>query len=177
MAITLVGKAIMRCRGNLDHLETSRRLLAHSRRLLNRAWWIAGGSAEDLRLTIRERLAKGALFPAPGRVWAAAGTGRRTCVVCGIAISASEIERQMVLGPVTIWAHRSCYTIWQEESERLNDSGHTEATDSPEHLYETVAQEAQKSSVVAGNLGEHKCDDPLDDSPTFLQTKENIAST
>src|SRR6266487_4436634 len=43
-----------------------------SRRLFNRAWWIAGASDDndDLRLKIRDRLIKGALFPPPARIWA-----------------------------------------------------------------------------------------------------------
>ena len=41
MSITLVDCAIEQCRASQGHLDASRRLLAHSRRLLNRAWWIA----------------------------------------------------------------------------------------------------------------------------------------
>ena len=41
MSITLVARAIEQCRASHGHLDASGRLLAHSRRLLNRAWWIA----------------------------------------------------------------------------------------------------------------------------------------
>jgi hypothetical protein len=44
MSITLVDRAIERCRTSQGHLDASRRRLAHSHRLLNRAWWIAGAS-------------------------------------------------------------------------------------------------------------------------------------
>jgi len=44
MGITLVDRAIEQCRACQGHLDASRHLLARSRRLLNRAWWIAGAS-------------------------------------------------------------------------------------------------------------------------------------
>src|SRR5438034_6535163 len=44
MSITLVDRAIGQCRAGQGHLDASRHLLARSRRLLNRAWWIAGAS-------------------------------------------------------------------------------------------------------------------------------------
>jgi hypothetical protein len=39
-----VDRAIDRCRASQRRLDASCRLLAHSHRLLNRAWWIAGAS-------------------------------------------------------------------------------------------------------------------------------------
>jgi len=44
MTPTLVSEAIKRCRSGQRQLDASRHLLAHSRRLLNRAWWMAGAS-------------------------------------------------------------------------------------------------------------------------------------
>jgi len=44
MVTTLALRSIERCRAGQNRLDTSRRLLAQSRRLLNRAWWIAGAS-------------------------------------------------------------------------------------------------------------------------------------
>ena len=44
MSITLAIRSVERCRSGQRHLDASRRLLAHSRRLLDRAWWIAGAS-------------------------------------------------------------------------------------------------------------------------------------
>ncbi len=47
MTATLVSEAIKRCRSGQRELDASRDLLAHSRRLLNRAWWISGGADVD----------------------------------------------------------------------------------------------------------------------------------
>ena len=47
MTPTLVSEAIKRCRSGQRELDASRDLLAHSRRLLNRAWWISGGADID----------------------------------------------------------------------------------------------------------------------------------
>ena len=47
MSTTVADRAIERCRASERHVDSSRRLLAHSRRLLNRAWWVAGGSDVD----------------------------------------------------------------------------------------------------------------------------------
>jgi hypothetical protein len=44
MTPTLVSEAIKRCRSGQRQLDASRHLLAHSYRLLNRAWWMAGAS-------------------------------------------------------------------------------------------------------------------------------------
>jgi hypothetical protein len=129
VSITLATRSVERYRSGQRHLDASRRLLAQSRRLLNRAWWIAGASDDndDLRLQIRDRLIKGVLFPSPTEVWAGPGTGR-FCVVCGTTISSRDIECEMILGPATIWAHHvPCHTLWREESARLNASSHAEA--------------------------------------------------
>jgi hypothetical protein len=77
---------------------------------------MAGGPDHNfLRLMIRDRLAKGTLFPAPERVWAKHGTGR-ICSACGTAISPQDAESEMIVGLVTVWAHLTCHMIWQEES-------------------------------------------------------------
>jgi hypothetical protein len=47
MSITLVDRAIEQCRASQAHLDASCHLLAHCRRLLNRAWWISGGADVD----------------------------------------------------------------------------------------------------------------------------------
>jgi hypothetical protein len=47
MGTTLVDRAIDKCRASQSRLDASCRLLAHSDRLLNRAWWIAGASDVD----------------------------------------------------------------------------------------------------------------------------------
>jgi hypothetical protein len=105
MSVMLVNETIERCRETLQHLDTSRRRLVHSRRLLTRAWWMAGGSDDDIRLTIRQRLVTGGLFPAPDRIWAGKGIGP-ICIVCERAISSPDVENEMIAGPVTFWASR-----------------------------------------------------------------------
>jgi hypothetical protein len=61
-----------------------------------------GGPDHDLlRLKIRDRLAKGTLFPSPERVWAKHGTGR-ICIACGTAISPQDAESEMIVGPATV---------------------------------------------------------------------------
>jgi len=55
-------------------------------------------------------------------MWAGHGTGR-ICIVCDAAITASEVEHEIIDGPATVWAHSTCYQIWLREStanERAN---------------------------------------------------------
>jgi hypothetical protein len=146
MTTTLVDVTIERCRKSLKDLDTSRRLLAYSRRLLHRAWWMVGGSDDDLRLTIRARLATGALFSAPDKIWSGPGTGR-TCVVCGTIISSREVENEMILGPVTIWAHSPCYTIWRQESDGLDGGGQKESADYLANLRTVVRARIQSGTL------------------------------
>jgi hypothetical protein len=146
MTTALVDATIERCRKSLEGLDTSRRLLAHSRRLLHRAWWMVGGSDDDLRLTIRARLATGALFSAPDKIWSGPGTGR-TCVVCGTTISSREVENEMILGPVTIWAHSPCYTIWRQESDGLDGGGQKESADYLVNLRTVVRARIQSGTL------------------------------
>ena len=47
MSITLVDRAIDRCRSSQRHMDISYCLLALSRRLLHRGWWISGGADVD----------------------------------------------------------------------------------------------------------------------------------
>jgi len=65
-----------------------------------------------------ERLASGALFPAPQTVWLGQGTGR-ICFVCDAAITALKAEAEMTDGPATVRAHLECYTIWRQESDAM----------------------------------------------------------
>jgi hypothetical protein len=148
MTIDSVNETIERCHEDLEHPDTSHCLLAHSRRLLHRAWWIAGASDNDLRLTIRDRLAKGAIFPAPNGVWAGQGTGR-ICMVCGTAISWWEVENEMIVGRVTVWAHLPCYTMWREESDRLDASSHNEAADYLADLRQIVRTRFKDGTLLA----------------------------
>ena len=107
---------------------------------------MAGASDDDLRLTIRARLATGALFSAPDKIWSGPGTGR-TCVVCGTAISSREVENEMILGPVTIWAHSPCYTIWRQESDGLAGWGQEESADYLANLRTVVRARIQSGTL------------------------------
>ena len=69
----------------------------------------------SLRATIRQRLRRGTLFHAPHRIWAGRATGR-SCVVCKTHISQRDLPNEIVIRPVTMWAHIGCYWIWHEES-------------------------------------------------------------
>ena len=127
----LVTRSQRSCSENQKLLAQSRDLIHVSRRALNPSWTITGASVDyasphptpddpwTLRLAIRQRLARGSLFPAPKRVWARPGT-RRICVVCNTDISGRDLENEMILGPVTIWSHMQCYMIWREESSLPN---------------------------------------------------------
>jgi len=132
----LVSEAKARCLENRRLLAGSRLLIARSRRLLNPAQHISGASnGPDLRVTVRERLASGWLFPAPSKVWAGRGTGH-VCIICEVSIAASEVENEVV-GPTTVWSHLPCYSIWREESqtyELANGADGTDRTDGSHHL-------------------------------------------
>jgi hypothetical protein len=112
----MVSESKIRCLESRKLLAGSRYLIACSRRLLNRAFVISGGSSgDDLYTTVHDRLASGALFPAPQKVWAGHGTGR-ICIVCDAAITTSEVEHEIIDGPATVWTHSACYQIWRQES-------------------------------------------------------------
>ena len=79
---------------------------------------ISGGSRlsdDELRRQIRARLLEGRLPSVNGVSKSHRGTGR-PCLVCRIAIEATEVERE-VQGPgVFLLAHEACYKLWREES-------------------------------------------------------------
>ncbi len=90
-------------------------------------------SQDDLRLSVRDRLAKETFVPAPEHVWAGKGTGR-VCVNCGDTISSDEVENEIAVqgGGVTIkmWAHLPCLEIWRSESKTLGENSRLSAPDS-----------------------------------------------
>jgi len=104
-------------------LRETHALIAVNRRLLNPWWTLSGGADEDrdspLIASVRNRLERGTLDPAPQKVFAGNGTGR-TCIVCARVISADQIENEVVVRTngiaVTLWAHLPCYNIWRWES-------------------------------------------------------------
>jgi len=107
-------------------VQTNRRLItesryhiAASRRRLNSAFALAGAAVsehQDLRASIRARLARGALFPVSGYVTAGNGSGK-PCVVCHAAINHMDVEYEIPLGHhVAVVSHLRCYVPWSEES-------------------------------------------------------------
>ena len=111
-------------------ITATRQLVARNRRRLNPWWGFSGGSDEqdpvdELRLSIRQRLAQGDLVPAPRRVWAGRGTGQR-CVVCAREILASEVENEISVRAegleMRLWAHLLCLRLWRDESDALEHS-------------------------------------------------------
>lgn len=108
-------------------ITATRQLVARNRRRLNPWWGFSGGSdeqdsADELRSSIRQRLAQGELVPAPGRVWAGRGTGQR-CVVCAREILASEVENEISVRAdgleMRLYAHLPCLRAWRDESDAL----------------------------------------------------------
>jgi hypothetical protein len=76
-------------------------------------------SDEELRRSVRERVADGRLFWATGAATVRRGTGR-PCDVCGKAIERESIERE-IQAPREGYAltHEDCFKIWREESRRV----------------------------------------------------------
>jgi hypothetical protein len=141
----LIARSKACCHANGRLLTQSRFLIARARRLLNPTWTISGSSDEDVRGTVRERLASGDLFPVPREVWAGHGTGH-ACIVCGRPISSVEIENEIV-GPPTARAHLACYSIWQQESAVLERSRQSRAPDYLVDLCQIV-----RARFAAGSL-------------------------
>jgi hypothetical protein len=73
---------------------------------------------DELRQSIRERLADGRLFWAYGGSTVRRGTGR-SCDLCGTAIGRESTEREVQGDKGTyVLAHEDCFRIWREESRR-----------------------------------------------------------
>ena len=73
---------------------------------------------DELRRSIRERLADSRLFRAHSGSTVRRGTGR-PCNVCGRAIEKASLEREVQGGKGTYaLAHDDCFRLWREESRR-----------------------------------------------------------
>jgi hypothetical protein len=137
---TLVADSKARCLESRKLLAASRLLIVRSRRLLNPAFEISGGSRgsdENLRRTIRTRLATRVLFPVDGKVFAGKGTGK-LCTICAVPIALDDIEHEVV-GPTPVFAHWDCYSIWRQESDALarmpqQSRQHSVKTPTPLHI-------------------------------------------
>ena len=112
-------------------LAETRHRIAVNRRWLN-PWWAltgsSGGADGELVLSVRDRLERGILLPAPSQVWAGKGTGT-TCVICTKGIEAHQVENEVVIGAdgvtVKLWAHLPCLNIWQSESKAVETNSRT----------------------------------------------------
>jgi len=111
-------------------LARTRHIIAVNHRRLN-PWWGLSGSSEtdgdrDLRMSVRDRLERGVLVPAPNQVWAGKGTGK-TCAICAKSIAPDEIENEIDIRgggvAVKLWAHQPCLAIWHSESNAFEVSG------------------------------------------------------
>jgi len=122
----LVARAQALCRENQRRLADTRCRVAVSRRCLNRAFGVSGSSdatmssdgwAESIRLLVREKLTRGALFVLAGSwsSWGGAATGRPCTVCAGPIDDGTEFEITSLHG--SVFAHLACYNIWQTESE------------------------------------------------------------
>lgn len=103
-------------------LSETRYLIATSRRHLNPAFALAGGSDDErLRATVRARLASGVLCPVTEHSWAGYGSGQ-PCAVCGSPIGGAEIEYEVKGGQNgSTVAHLICFMAWQRESAALRE--------------------------------------------------------
>ena len=74
---------------------------------------------EDLRQSIRERLADGRLFRAYGGSTVRRGTGR-PCDVCGTPIRNESNEYQVQSDRAAyVLVHEDCFRMWREETRRI----------------------------------------------------------
>ena len=97
-------------------LAATHRRIVLNRRLLNPAWGISGASDVDLRLSIRDRLERGALSLGSRSVAARWGDGR-VCVVCDRMIASTEIANGSLSDDgETVWTHLGCLRLWREEA-------------------------------------------------------------
>jgi len=117
----MVEKSTALYRENQRFLTTSRSLIAANRRRLNPYCGVSGGSEDDdrggpLLLSVRSRLERGVLLPAPHQVWVGYGTGK-ICVICTQKIYPDEVENETTVreGDVEIklWAHLPCFNVWR----------------------------------------------------------------
>lgn len=75
---------------------------------------------DELRQSIRERLADGRLFWAYGGSTVRRGTGR-PCDLCGTVIQKESTEREVQGDKGSyVLAHEDCFRIWREESRRAS---------------------------------------------------------
>jgi hypothetical protein len=97
-------------------LAATHRCIELSRRLLNPAWAISGGSHVDSRHFIRDRLERGALSLASGSIATRWGNGE-VCVICDHVIAWTEVANgSRGDDGQAWWTHVVCLRLWREES-------------------------------------------------------------
>ena len=87
--------------------------------------FVRGGSAPEptpdldaLRRHVLGRLIEGSLPVPTERVSAGAGSGN-PCAVCGLPIAMTEIEYELRVGDVAMFAHLPCFDLWKDEAAAL----------------------------------------------------------
>ena len=124
----LVARSQALCRENRRLLAETRRRAVISRRWLNRTFGLSGSSeatmssdgwADSIRSLVRDKLTRGALFVLAGSwsSWGGAATGRPCTVCAGPIDDGTEFEITSPNG--SVFAHLTCYNIWQTESEHF----------------------------------------------------------
>jgi len=135
----LVENSTALCHENQRLLTTSRFLIAVNRRSLNPYWGLSGGSEDDghggaLLLSVRSRLERGVLIPAPHKVWAGNGTGQ-ICVACTQKIYPDEVENEISVregdAEIKLWAHLPCFNISRWASRVFEAKHRSSATRGP----------------------------------------------
>lgn len=107
-------------------VATTQSLIAINRRRSNR-WWGISGESDDNRggaffPSVRRRLERGVLMPAPSHVLAGNGT-EKTCAICAQKIYPGEIEYETSVADgdveISLWAHVGCFRVWRWASQVL----------------------------------------------------------
>ena len=77
---------------------------------------------DELRMTIREKLARGVLPREKCQItWFGPGAGHR-CVACERAIGRHEIECECDQAAGLLRFHQSCFAVWDEERQDAADA-------------------------------------------------------
>lgn len=122
----VAGAALATLAHSKAYIKETRRLLsetryriAASRRHLNRAFALTGGSDDErMRAIVRARLRTGVLWPVSGQLSAGYGRGK-ACVVCGSPIAGTDMEFEVDGPNAPAVTHLVCFRIWERESETL----------------------------------------------------------
>ena len=107
-------------------VATTQSLIAINRRRSHR-WLGISGESDDNRggaffPSVRRRLERGFLMPAPSHVLAGNGT-EKTCAICAQKIYPGEIEYETSVADgdveISLWTHVGCFRVWRWASQVL----------------------------------------------------------